>query len=146
MGLRTGPAWLTARLRSVPGSTGSSDCRPSVGPVGFAVVAEAPGEEFVLGIIGRFWMATGGLVNASAAQLRAPPPPGLAQGLWNFRVEPSGTGTVLSTETRVRCGDAAEQRRFARYWRIIRLGSGLIRGSVLRYIRQCAERRYRVSG
>jgi hypothetical protein len=146
MGLRTGPAWLATRLRRVPRTAASPDIRPSVGLVGFTVVAEAPGEEFVLGIMGRFWTTTGGLVRASAEQLRAPPPPGLAQGFWNFRVEPSGTGTALSTETRVRCGDPATGRRFTRYWRVIRLGSGLIRSSLLRYIRRRAERNARPVG
>jgi hypothetical protein len=141
MGLRTGPAWLAAVLRgrSVPG--GSTAGRRSVRPVAFTVMAEAPGEEFVLGIMGRFWTPTGGLVQASAAQLRLPPPAGLAQGFWNFRVEPSEVGTALSTETRVRCGDPATRRSFARYWRIIRPGSALIRRSVLRHIRQQAEQR-----
>lgn len=62
--------------------------RPSVGPIAFTLVAESPGEEFVLG---------------------------------------------------VRCGDPATRRRFLRYWRLIRPGSGLIRGSLLRYIRRLAE-------
>jgi hypothetical protein len=129
MGLRTGPAWLATRFRGHRSS------------VAFMVLAEAPGQELVLGIMGRFWTVTGGLVTASAAQLREPPPAGLAQGFWNFHVEPCGNGTTLTTETRVRCGDPATRRRFKRYWRLIRLGSGLIRGSLLRHIRQRAERR-----
>jgi sirohydrochlorin ferrochelatase len=82
----------------------------------------------------------GGLVTASAERFRELPPAGLAQAVWNFRVEPRGTGTELSTETRVRCADAVTRRQFARYWRVIRLGSGLIRGSMLRQIRTEAER------
>lgn len=141
MGLRAGPAWLAAALRGRRAPPASIDGQPSARPVAFTMLAEAPGEEFVLGIMGRFWTPTGGLVPASAAQLRHPPPAGLAQGFWNFRVEPSGAGTTLSTETRVRCGDPASRRRFARYWRLIRLGSDLIRGSLLRHIRLEAERR-----
>jgi hypothetical protein len=141
IGLRTWPAWLVAGLRDQHGPAASSDHRPSVGPVAFTVMGEVPGEEFILGIMGRFWTPTGGLVKASAAQLRDPPPAGLAQGFWNFRVEPCGSGTTLVTETRVRCGDPVTRRRFARYWRIIRMGSGLIRGSLLRHIRRRAERR-----
>jgi hypothetical protein len=140
MGLRAGPAWLLAGLRRSPPAA-SLDC--TVGPLPFTVVAEMPNQEFVLGIMGRFWTPTGGLVRADAAQLRNPPAAGLAQGLWSFRVEPSGAGTILSTETRVRCGDPATRHRFIRYWRIIRLGSGLIRWSVLRHIRLEAERRSR---
>jgi hypothetical protein len=100
-----------------------------------------PGEEFVLGIMGRFWTPTGGVVTASADRFRQLPPAGLVQAFWNFRVEASGSGTELSTETRVRCADAATRRQFMRYWRFIRLGSALIRGSMLRHIRATAERR-----
>ncbi|HET8623728.1 MAG TPA: hypothetical protein VFM14_09225 [Gemmatimonadales bacterium] len=139
MGLRVGPAWLGAGLRD-PVSAADRDRPRSVGCVGFTLVAEAPGEEVVLGIMGRFWTPTGGLVTTTAAQFREPPPAGLAQGFWNFRVEPCGFGTVLSTETRVRCGDPATRRRFVRYWRVIRIGSGFIRRSLLRHIRLEAER------
>jgi hypothetical protein len=140
MGLREGPALLAAGLRRRAAPRVPPDGRPSVGRVAFTVLAEAPGEEFVLGIMGRFWTLTGGLVQASAAQLRDPPPPGLAQGFWSFRVEPCEAGTMLFTETRVRCGDSATRRRFTRYWRVIRPWSGLIRTSLLRYIRLRAER------
>ena len=112
-----------------------------MGAAKFTLIAEAPGEEFVLGIMGRFWTPSGGLVGASAERFLQPPPAGLAQGVWNFRVRPSGPGTELSTETRVRCGDAATRRQFTRYWRVIRVGSGWIRGSMLRQIRTAAERR-----
>jgi len=103
------------------------------------LIAEAPGEEFVLGIMGRFWTPSGGLVPATADTFRLPPPAGLAQGIWNFHVSPKADGTELSTETRVRCGDEATRRHFGRYWRIIRIGSGLIRGSMLRHIRSAAQ-------
>jgi hypothetical protein len=139
MGLRAVPAWLATVLHS-PRTAADPRNQKLVGRLAFTLIAEAPGEEFVLGIMGRFWTPSGQVVAASAERFRQPPPPGLAQGVWNFRVTPSGAGTVLSTETRVRCGDAATRRQFARYWRVIRLGSGLIRNSMLRYIRLEAER------
>jgi hypothetical protein len=133
MALRIAPAWLASAVLGPP-------ARLPACPPGFTLVAESPGDEFVLGIMGRFWTPTGGLVPATPDQFRQPPPSGLAQGFWNFRVEAVGSGTLLTTETRVRCGDPATRRSFARYWRVIRLGSGLIRGSLLRHIRQQAER------
>ncbi|MGW7057986.1 hypothetical protein ACWGHM_05520 [Streptomyces sp. NPDC054904] len=45
---------------------------------------------------------------------------------------------TLSTETRVLATDEQTRRRFRRYWRIIRLGSGLTRMSTLRAIRSRA--------
>lgn len=140
MGLRVGPARVAAALRGRPLPEAARGAHPSVGPVAFTIVAEVPGEEFVLGIMGRFWTISGGLVKADPSRLREPPPPGLAQGFWSFRVEPSGSGTALSTETRVRCGDSDTRRRFGRYWRIIGPGSALIRHSLLRQIRRRAER------
>jgi hypothetical protein len=107
---------------------------------GFTLIAERPGEELVLGLMGRFWTLMPVVVPAPAERFFAPPPAGLAQAVWSFRVTPNGSGTELSTETRVRCGDPEARRRFLRYWRFIRLGSGWIRGSMLRGIRQVAER------
>ena len=140
MGIRAAPAWLAARLRGGSASAAEQVTRRRVGAGAFTLLAEAPGEEFVLGIMGRFWSPTGGVVAASADRFRHPPPLGLAQGIWNFRVIPHESGTELSTETRVRCGDEASRRRFLRYWRVIRFGSGLIRRSMLRRIRAAAER------
>ena len=90
--------------------------------------------------MGRFWTLTGDLVAATPDQFRSPPPSGLVQAFWNFRVSPSGEGTELTTETRVRCADRATKQRFLRYWLAIRLGSGVIRRSMLRQIRTSAER------
>jgi hypothetical protein len=140
MGIRVVPAMLMALLRGSR-QAGVPTSGRSVGKVPFTLVAETPGEEFVLGVMGRFWTPTGGLVEVTPSRFRYPPPPELAQAIWNFRVGPCGAGTTLSTETRVRCGGPAARRQFTRYWRVIRLGSGLIRGSMLRQIRRAAERR-----
>jgi hypothetical protein len=139
MGLRAAPGWLAGRLRGTARGADPAAQR-RVGALGFTLLAERPDEEFVLGLMGRFWTPTGGLVAADAERFRLPPPPGLAQAAWNFRVVPAGTGSELSTETRVRCADEPTRRQFARYWRVIRIGSGLIRGSMLRRIRAVAER------
>lgn len=146
MGLRLAPAGLVSAFRGRRGTAPPRDTGRSDRPAGFTLIAEAPGEEFVLGIMGRFWTLTGGIVPASTDQFQHPPPAGLAQGFWNFRVERRGSGTELSTETRVRCGDPATRRQFGRYWRIVRLGSGLIRGSILRQIRRRAERQSTPTG
>lgn len=109
----------------------------SLGPR-FTVLADRP-DELVLGLQGRFWTATGGLVPVDAATFAAGPPRGLAQAVWNFRVEPEGDGTRLLTETRVRTGDPDTARRFLRYWRVIGPFSGLIRNRLLALVRRRAE-------
>jgi hypothetical protein len=140
LGLRVAPAWLGSAVRGFRWSVETSSGRRSVGAVNFTLIAEVPDNEFVLGIMGRFWTLSGGVIPASPERFRELPPAGLAQAVWNFRVEPSGNGTELSTETRVRCADPATRRQFMRYWRLIRLGSGLMRRSMLRHIRNSAER------
>jgi hypothetical protein len=129
MGLRTLPARVA----------GSTSCAVRAAP--FTVVAEEAGVELVLGLMGRFWTLGGDVVNAGGAEFREPPPPGLAQAVWNLRVEREGTGARLSTETRVRCADPDTRRRFLRYWRLIRFGSSLTRRSMLQLIRRAAEQR-----
>jgi hypothetical protein len=141
MGIRVIPAWLAMALRGPRQTSCYTVEQRWVGAATFTLIAEAPGEEFVLGIMGRFWTPTGGLVPATADTFRLPPPAGLAQAMWNFCVSPRANGAELSTETRVRCGDEAARRQFERYWRIIRSGSSLIRGSMLRHIRSTAQQR-----
>jgi hypothetical protein len=64
----------------------------------------------------------------------------MARGLWNFKVVAAGDReTILSTETRVTCGDPASRRRFRLYWLVIRPFSGLVRIIMLRAIRDAAQ-------
>jgi hypothetical protein len=67
---------------------------------------------------------------------------GYAKMAANFRLDPivGGRATRLSTETRVACTDPTSGRRFARYWRLIRAASGVIRRSWLAAIKRRAER------
>lgn len=107
----------------------------------FALLEEAPPYELVIGITGRFWTPSGGLIASRPETFRAPVPPGLARAAWNFHLEAiDANHTRLGTETRVRCGDEATSRHFRRYWRLIAPGSGAIRWAILRRVRQVAER------
>jgi hypothetical protein len=109
---------------------------------GFAPLAEEPERELVLGLTGRFWSASGGLVATPRESFREPPPAGLARAAWGFALaDAPGGGTLLTTETRIRCGDARSRRAFGRYWALIRPGSGIIRREMLRAVRREAERR-----
>jgi hypothetical protein len=107
---------------------------------GFARLARTP-DAVVFGLTGRFWTGTGDVVPTVPATWAAGPPPGMAQAAWSFEVWPQpGGGTCLATETRVRCADAGTRRAFARYWRVVRPASGLLRHLVLRRLRRWAER------
>jgi hypothetical protein len=66
--------------------------------------------------------------------------PGYAKATLAFQTEPSApAGSLVTTETRVFAADAATQRRFGTYWRIIYPGSALIRRMWLRAIRRRAQ-------
>jgi hypothetical protein len=66
-------------------------------------------------------------------------PPGFTLASMNFLVRPDGTGSIVSTETRVYANNPAGRRRFAAYWRVIYPGSALIRRMWLRAIVRRAE-------
>jgi len=108
---------------------------------GFGQLAEEPGREVVLGVEGQFWRPTGNILPFSKEMFRGPVQPGLARGVWNFAVHDAGQErTVLSTETRVVCGDAASRLKFRAYWTVVRPFSGLIRMIMLRAVKKACAR------
>jgi hypothetical protein len=110
---------------------------------GFTVLAERPGEEVVAGTFGRFWTLR------EQANMEAPldledfqtfARPGWAKAAMTVRVEPRDDEmSTLVTETRVLCMDERARRRFAPYWALIRVFSGLIRRDLLGGIARMAE-------
>ena len=106
---------------------------------GFVLLAEEAPREIVLGLAGRFWTPTGGLERVTADEFTAFDRPGMALAAWNFTVLPADVGSLVATETRVRCTDEAARRSFRRYWRVVRPFSGLVRREALRAIRRAAE-------
>ena len=106
---------------------------------GFTLLAERPGEELVLGTVGRFWRASGELRPVTPAAFREPAPPGTAKAAWSFMVNRRPGGAELRTETRVLCADAAARRRFRAYWLLVRPFSGLICREMLAAVRSAAE-------
>lgn len=109
--------------------------------MGFEILAERPGREIVLGLIGRFWTLRGDVQPIDAERFLAFAEPGFARAAWSFSVEPEGdAGSILTTETRVACTDEAGRRRFGRYWRVVGPFSGWIRNRALELIRAEAER------
>lgn len=106
---------------------------------GFGVLVEKPGEEIVLGITGKFWRPIGNLAPFRRADFDQAVPPGIAHAVWNFSVSETGGGqTILSTETRITCGDVASRRKFRLYWFFVRPFSGLIRRLMLKSVREAA--------
>jgi hypothetical protein len=135
-------------LRSLPGIfSRKSAARRGLGldmdgllKSGFVILAEAPGDEMVLGLVGRFWTPSGGIIRVDPADFAAFDRPGYAVAAWNFTLRgPAAGAVVLATETRVRLTDPSSRRRFRAYWTVVGPFSGLIRREVLRTIRNAAE-------
>jgi hypothetical protein len=111
----------------------------SVSRYGFRRIGESD-DEVVLGLIGTFWKLSGGIRDFDPKSFAVLDEPGFAKAAWNFRTVPSGTATLLSTETRVRCPDERSRASFGRYWLLIRPFSGLIRKEMLRGVKRVAEK------
>jgi hypothetical protein len=107
--------------------------------VGFVPLRDCP-HGIAFGGVGRFWRLSGSLRRTESGEFRDFAEPGYAKAAFDFRVEPRRGGTLLTTETRVLATDETARRRFGRYWRLIRLGSAVIRKDWLRAIRRRAER------
>lgn len=144
---RSLPIRALLALRGLPALVGGQAGRrrswtlDDIMEAGFVLLAEEPGVELVLGVVGRFWKPTGGVVRVSAEDFVGFDRPGLAKGAWNFLVQPVGEGRVrVTTETRVSCTDQASRTSFLRYWRMIRPFSGFIRSRALALVRAEAER------
>lgn len=98
--------------------------------------------EILLGLAGKFWTATGELRKFNADNFREFNEPGFAKAAWNFSLAGGGgaaNGTRLTTETRIRCLDAASRKKFGFYWTAIQPFSALIRKEILRAVKRRAE-------
>lgn len=95
----------------------------------------------ILGGLSQAWRLTGGArpPALNAAGLREWSQPGWVKVAMDFRFEPTGAGTSLSTETRVIATDRRSDRAFGRYWLIVRPAAATIRREVLRVTAQRAE-------
>lgn len=60
--------------------------------------------------------------------------PGWTKVGMNYRLQPRDGGTEVTTETRVVSTDPKTRRSFALYWTAVRVGSGMVRGDVLRAV------------
>ena len=133
---------LTLRGLRAPFAEGSRPVLQSAQEGGFAVLAEEPGREIVLGVIGKFWRQRDRDVRpiASPSAFTAFALPGYARAAMNFRIEPAAEGGCwLTTETRVAATDDGARRAFRAYWLVVHPGSALIRRMWLRALRRRAQ-------
>ena len=108
---------------------------------GFAAFEDAPGRPLLMGYIGQPWKPTGsGAPVRTREEFLAWDEPGWAKVAAAFWAESNGSGTRLITETRIHLTDESARRKFARYWRLVRFGSVLLRRDWLRAAKRRAER------
>lgn len=108
---------------------------------GFAILAEDPPREILIGLVGAFWRPRGGLRRTNAMHFRGTQEPRTVRAAWNFAVEERDHARVLlSTETRVQPADRGSAWRFRLYWLVVRPFSGLTRRYMLHAIKAEAER------
>ena len=135
LGLRTIPARLLGREA------------PRIGSNIFTSLDLDKKSETVAGLIGRFWQLDGGLVPFADADAFARfVEPGTPKLVTGFHATPDPVGTLLTTETRVFCPDRYSLLRFAPYWMLIRLVSGLIRRRTLCAMKAATEKGVRSDG
>ncbi|HEY4081599.1 MAG TPA: hypothetical protein VGM81_12975 [Burkholderiaceae bacterium] len=133
--LRELPNRLLGRL----GFASALSTRPAFSASNFTFLGRDADHELAYGLAGRFWRSDYGLVEmADARDFEALDPAGLAKLVLNFTAQVEGSGTRLTTRTRVWCGDNSARRRFNAYWLLIRPASGLIRRRLLQRVRDAA--------
>lgn len=102
---------------------------------GFLLLEQRENEEAVIGVAGRFWTHSGGIVRLASPQaFRDYHEDGSSRAVMNFRIE---SGRVI-TETRVQTFGSSARRRFRLYWTLVGPFSGLIRRAFLSEIRRRA--------
>jgi hypothetical protein len=101
--------------------------------LGWAVLAEKPGREIVLGAVTRPWEPNTVFRAVPAAEFANFAEPNYVKIVWNLRADPAPDGqSIFRTETRVATTDATARRRFRWYWARFSPGIALIRVFMLR--------------
>jgi hypothetical protein len=112
--------------------------------LGWGVLAEVPGREVVVGAVTRPWEANVTFRALPPRQFAAFNEPGYVKIAWTIRADAiDATHSIFRTETRAIATDRSARNRFRRYWSFVSPGIIVIRWSVLRPVREEAERRAR---
>ncbi|HEY8257428.1 MAG TPA: hypothetical protein VIG08_07210 [Gemmatimonadales bacterium] len=137
--------FATRELIMRSSESGQSDNEPFLTQVlrlGWAVLAEEPDRQIVLGAVTRPWEGDVKFRGLQPDEFVKFCDPGYAKIVWTIAVEPRGpTGSVFRTETRVATTDPKSRERFRRYWAVFSAGIILIRRETLRLVKREAEQR-----
>ena len=139
--------WLVRFLMTIrtgkrpPRNRVPRDLRQRLEGTGFVILDDVPGEELVIGVVGKFWRLDGGrCLDLTAGDFAALARAGYAKAAWNFKLRTeSPKCTVLSTETRIKCFGRAALWKFRFYWSLVSPFSGLIRKAILKQVKTEGE-------
>lgn len=98
---------------------------------GFHILEEIPGKEIVVGAVGKFWQLNILFKELKPDQFREFEDAGYGKIAWSISVEPFKNGSTLCMELRMTATDENSWKRFIRYYRIIGIGSKLIRKTLM---------------
>jgi hypothetical protein len=134
------------------GSTPDTTPRPAglvdqMKAIGWAVLAEDPGREIVMGAVTRPWEPNPAFRAVPPGRFAAFAESDYVKIAWTLRVRPGPSGgCVFSTETRAVATDDTARREFRLYWSFLSPGIILIRAAMLPVLEAAAERRWRIEG
>lgn len=101
---------------------------------------DAPRDELVAGLVGKFWRLDFGIRRLSKSEFARFREPGYAVVVSNFRFQSLGVAkTRVHAEMRIHCTDWASSARFAIYWGLLGPGIRLFMRSALRALKRHAE-------
>lgn len=100
---------------------------------GFQILDELPGEEIVVGSVGKFWKLNIEWVQINSETFRTFNNPGYGKLAWNLRVDSDGHGgSWITWDLRVNATDAGTWQFFQKYWLVIGRFSHWLRRSALK--------------
>jgi hypothetical protein len=108
--------------------------------IGWAVLAEIPGREVVMGAVTEPWEANVRFRGLPPDAFAAFNEPGYVKIAWTLRADAIGPlESVFRSETRAVATDVSARARFRRYWSLLSPGIIVIRWLMLRPVKTAAE-------
>lgn len=131
--IRTLPEKLSGK-EPVPDSGGISVEDVVKTGTGFMLLAETPGKEVVVGSVGQFWHLKIPFADVRPKAFRDFDEPGWGKLAWAISVEPYRDGSTVSIELRITATDEHSWNKLKQYYRIIGIGSWLIRSAGIKHL------------
>ena len=108
---------------------------------GWTLLAERPGEEIALGLVGKFWRRVISFAGVSPEEFKSYSEPGYAKTVYSLGVrELEGGSSLLWAEMRTATTDEHARRWFRRYWTLgVGSGAHVLVNGVIELARDAAE-------